>query len=338
MLAISRGPTSAMLVGIAALVVFGPAAGADEAVLKVQTALPKTHDLSVSFISSFVEKINVAGKGVVRVEYLGGPEINPPDKAASAVERGAIDMLHTPAAYHAGQVPQGASLMATNLDVDEYRKNGAFAALEPNWEKKLNSKIIAIGETSAQFYLYLTKKPELRPDGVIDVKGWKIRTTGAYRPLVEALGATPVQITNAGEVYTALERGVVEGLAWPEGGVAVHGWQRYIKYRVYPGFFRSTTMATMNKDKFESLSNKAREQILAAGLHYENRSGEILKKKADTDNGKLKAAGMEDYHLQGDYAKAYLRTIYDAKWADAEKRKYTVPFETLKSKMFKAGT
>ena len=123
--------------------------------------------------------------------------------------------------------------MATNLDVDEYRKNGAFAALEPNWEKKLNSKIIAIGETSAQFYLYLTKKPTLRPDGVIDIKGWKIRTTGAYRPLVEALGATPVQITNAGEVYTALERGVVDGFGWPTVGprLAEAGAARQIPHR-----------------------------------------------------------------------------------------------------------
>jgi len=193
---------------------------ADEVVLKTQTALPRGHDLAKSFLDSFVEPLNAQGKGVVRIEYLGGPEINPPDKAAPAVQRGAIDLLHTPAAYHAGIVPEGATMMATNLGVAEYRANGAFDVLAPNWEKKLNAKILAIGETSAQFHLYLVDVPKLRPDGVIDLKGVKIRTTGAYRPLIEALGATPVQITNAGEVYTALERGLVGGFGWPTVGLA----------------------------------------------------------------------------------------------------------------------
>ena len=44
-------------------------------------------------------------------------------------------------------------------------KAGAFDLLAPNWEQKLNAKILAIGETSAQFHLYLVNKPRLK-DGV----------------------------------------------------------------------------------------------------------------------------------------------------------------------------
>jgi TRAP-type C4-dicarboxylate transport system substrate-binding protein len=324
-----------MLVGMAALVVFGPAAGADEAVLKVQTALPKTHDLSTSFISSFVEKINVAGKGVVRVEYLGGPEINPPDKAASAVERGAIDMLHTPAAYHAGQVPQGASLMATNLDVDEYRKNGAFAALEPNWEKKLNSKIIAIGETSAQFYLYLTKKPELRPDGVIDVKGWKIRTTGAYRPLVEALGATPVQITNAGEVYTALERGVVDGFGWPTVGLASQKLAQLVKYRIDPPFYHLANVVLVNLDKWKALPKGAQDMLLKVGAEYEAASIDNMNRAAKEDEAAVKQAGVQIFAMPPEGQKAYLKLAYEAMWNRAASRLDKDEAALLRSKMYK---
>ena len=97
-------------------------------------------------------------------------------------------------------------------------------------------------------------------------------------------------------------------------------------------------MATMNKDKFDGLSKKAQAQLLAAGLHYENASGQILKEKARIDNEKIRKEGVQDYHLEGEYAKAYISTILGAKWADAAKRKYTVPFEVLKSKMLKAGS
>jgi hypothetical protein len=72
-----------LLVGLSLLSALGGVASAEEVVLKAQTALPKTHDLSKSFLKSFVDKINVEGKGVIRVDYLGGPEINPPDAAPS---------------------------------------------------------------------------------------------------------------------------------------------------------------------------------------------------------------------------------------------------------------
>jgi TRAP-type C4-dicarboxylate transport system substrate-binding protein len=325
----------ALLAGLAAVLAFGPAASADEVVLKCQTALPKTHDLSISFLKSFVDKINAEGKRVVRIDYLGGPEINPPDKAAAAVERGTIDMLHTPAAYHAGQVPQGASLMATNLDVDEYRKNGAFAALELNWEKKLNSKIIAIGETSAQFYLYLTKKPTLRPDGVIDVKGWKIRTTGAYRPLIEALGATPVQITNAGEVYTALERGVVDGFGWPTVGLASQKLAQLVKYRIDPPFYHLANVVLVNLDKWKSLPKPAQDMLLKVGAEYEAASNDNMNQAAKIDEAAVKKAGIEIFTMPPAGQKAYLKLAYDAMWNRASSRLEKDEAKMLRDKMYK---
>ena len=80
----------------------------------------------------------------------------------------------------------------------------------------------------------------------------------------------------------------------------------------------------MNLDKFNSLSRKAQEQLKAAGLHYENASGEILKKKAKIDNDKMWAAGVKKFHLPPEYAKAYLKTIYEANWAHTAKQKFVV--------------
>ena len=319
----------------AALGNFGQDAAAQEAVLKAQTALPKTHDLSKSFIASFVEKLNAAGKGVVRIDYLGGPEINPPEKAAAAVQRGAIDMLHTPVAYHAGAVPQGATLMATNLGVDDYRANGGFAVLAPNWEKKLNAKIIAIGETSAQFYLYLTKKPALRPDGVIDVRGWKIRTTGAYRPLVEALGATPVQITNAGEVYTALERGLVDGFGWPTVGLASQKLAKLVKYRIDPPFYHLANALLVNLDKWNALPKPAQDMLMKVGAEYEKASIGNMDRAAKADEAAVRAAGVEIFQMPAPGAKLYLELAYEAMWKRAVSRLDKDEAEMLRGKMYK---
>ena len=81
------------------------------------------------------------------------------------------------------------------------------------------------------FHLYLTK-PITKPD----LTGFKIRITPVYRDFFTALGATVVQ-TAPGEVYTALERGVVDGYGWPIGGIFDFGWHEKTKYRVDPGFY-----------------------------------------------------------------------------------------------------
>ena len=62
-------------------------------------------------------------------------------------------------------------------------------------------------------------KPKLSKTTGLDLTGKKMRTTPLYTPFFKAMGATTKNISPA-EVYTALERGVVDGLAWPEGGVA----------------------------------------------------------------------------------------------------------------------
>jgi TRAP-type C4-dicarboxylate transport system substrate-binding protein len=307
---------------------------AAEVELKTQTALPKNHDLAKSFQEVFVAKLNAAGKGIIRVDFLGGPEVNPPDRAAPAVQRGAIDLLHTPTAYHAGIIPQGTTLIATNLTPADYRANGAFDLLEPNWEKKLNAKIIAIGETSAQFHLYLVKKPKLK-DGVIDLTGEKIRTTGAYRPLVLALHATPVQIVNAAEVYTALERGVVEGFGWPTVGLGSQGLGKLVKYRIDPPFYHLANVVLINLDKWKSLPKQAQDILLKVGAEYEKESIAYTLQAAKADADALAKQGVEIFEMPPAGAKKYLNIAYEAMWKRVGSLLSKEEVATLRAKMYK---
>lgn len=330
-----RGKFGIKIAILGVLLALSGFAAADEAVLKAQTALPKGHDLSKSFLASFVEVLNARGKGVVRIDYLGGPEINPPDKAAPAVQRGAIDLLHTPAAYHAGLVPQGATMMATNLSIGDIRANGTFDMLAPNWEKKLNAKILAIGETSAQFYLYLVDKPKLGADGVVDLKGVKIRTTGAYRPLVQALGATPVQITNAGEVYTALERGLVGGFGWPTVGLASQKLAKLVKYRLDPPFYHLANVLLVNLDKWSSMPKPAQDLVMKVAAEYEQASIDNMHRAARADEAAIKQAGVQIFSMPDAGAKKYLQIAYEAMWKRASGRLDKQEAATLRSKMYK---
>ena len=303
--------------------------------LTVSTALGTKHDQSQAFFETFMAEMK-KDESEVKLKYIGGPEVTPNRKQGAAMKRGLIDIIMSPSTYYSNTQPEARLTGISNIPPQEWRANGGYDIMADAWAKRMNAIILGWGNfyTTEQFSIWLLQEPKLSKTTGIDLRGLKMRSTALYTPFLKAMGAIPKTISPS-EVYTALERGVVSGLAWPEGGVAFRGWQRFIKYRIFPGFFRSTTMATMNKDKFESLSKKTQAQLLAAGLYYENASGPILKEKARIDNEKIRKAGVQDYHLEGEYAKVYIRTIYEAKWADAAKRKYTVPFEVLKSKMFK---
>ena len=303
--------------------------------ITVSTALDQKHDQSQAFFETFFKKMK-EDESEVKLKYIGGPEVTPNRKQGAAMKRGLIDIIMSPTTYYSNLQPEAKLTGISNVPPEEWRKNGGYDIMADAWAKRMNAIILGWGNfyTTEQFSIWLIDKPKLSKKTGLDLKGMKMRSTALYTPFYKAMGAIPKTISPA-EVYTALERGVVQGLAWPEGGVAFRGWQRFIKYRIFPGFFRSTTMATMNKDKFESLSKKGQAQILAAGLYYENNSGAILKEKARIDNEKIRKEGVQDYHLPPEYAGVYIETILGASWADAEKRKYTVPFAELKSKMYK---
>ncbi len=233
-----------------------------------------------------------------------------------------------------GIIPQGTTLIATNLTPAEYRANGAFDLLEPNWEKKLNAKIIAIGETSAQFHLYVVKKPKLK-DGVIDLTGEKIRTTGAYRPLVLALHATPVQIVNAAEVYTALERGVVEGFGWPTVGLASQGLGKLVKYRVDPPFYHLANVVLVNLDRWKALPKPAQEILLKVGAEYEKESIDFTLKAAKADADALAKQGVQIFEMPPDGAKKYLNVAYEAMWKRVASLLSKDEVAALRAKMYK---
>ena len=204
---------------------------------------------------------------------------------------------------------------------------------QPVWAKKFNGMILGWCCYGVDFHIYTTFKPKESTKTGLDLKGYKMRSTPTYRPFLTAMGAIPVTMA-AAEMYTGLQRGVVKGLAWPEGALAKYGVQKFLKYRVYPGFYRSGSMVVINLDKFKSLSKSVQDKLVQTGLAFEQGSEPILRKKADTDNEKLWASGLQKLHLKGEARKAYLHTIYELSWQVRKDKPYTVPFAKLKEKMY----
>lgn len=321
----------------AAMTVFAAPAFA-ETELKTLSCFQRNHDYNDALHSAFIEPLNKA-KGEVSIRYLGGPEVTPRQKAAGALQRGLVDVLFCPGAYYGGQLAEGRLLGAHNKSIDEVRKNGGWEMMQEAWAKGLNAHFLAWTHAKGQkFFIYMKDKPKLSKETGIDLNGVKMRTTGLYKAFMKAMGATTIVIS-PGDVYSALERGLVEGVAWPWGSMASYGWERFLKYRIEPEFFGGTMTLLVNKKKWDGLPQAGRDQLTNAAQAYEAAADDLVIKTGHDDDAKLKKAGIQTINLEGEYAKAYLRTIYAAKWAenDSQKSKFLVDYDLLKSKMYDPG-
>jgi TRAP-type transport system periplasmic protein len=284
-----------------------------EQVLRAQTTLPTQHTLSQSFIKHFIEPLNEAGEGVVQINLLGGPEVNPQDRAPQALERGLLDVLWIPAAFMTGQIPEAQAMMLQNIGIDELHENGAVEHYRELFRERLNAEFIAWSETGAGYYLYLTREPAMGDDGVVDFTGLSMRTTGAYRPIQEAFNATTVQIP-AGDVPQALDRGVIDGFGWPTVGLASIGLQDSVSYRVEPKFYNLANVVMVNLDTWEGLSDEARGIIREVAAEYEQASIREMHEQEQLDRQAADEAGVETIIMEGEAGAIYLSRAFEAMW------------------------
>ncbi len=322
----------ASIVGLAVLAPSWSAV-AQTTTLKITGCLPRNHDYIEAFHDAFITPLNAKGTDL-QLRYLGGTEVTPRGKQAPALKRGLIDIIHCPGAYYGGVLSEARLAGVQNRSLEEIRANGGWDMMQEAWGKGLNARILAWVHFKGQkFYIYTRFKPKLSEKTGLDLTGVKMRSTGLYNALFKAMGATTIVITPT-DVYAALQRGVVQGLAWPWGSVAKLGWEGFLEYRVEPSFYGASMLMLINRDKYNSLSQSQKDLLNSQARIFEETSDDIIIRKGIIDDARIKKAGVKRLILKGKVRKAYLATIYGAKWADNDKRKYIVDYKKLKAKLY----
>lgn len=257
---------------------------------------------------AFVEHVNEIGKGVVQINYVGGPEAVPPFELGNAVSNGVVDIANNTSAFYTNLVPTGDALHLATNTVQEQRENGCFDKIDAIHQDQMNVKFLARTGDNVAFHLYLTK-----PIDGPDLSGLTIRTTPVYRAMFEALGATLVR-TAPGEVYTALERGAIDGYGWPLQGVMDLGWDEQTDYRVDPGFYQVDVNVLVNLDRWQGLSDEAKAVLQEAAEWVEAKNAENIAINAE-EAEKQAAAGIEVIEFSADDEAKWLSTAQEAGWA-----------------------
>jgi TRAP-type C4-dicarboxylate transport system substrate-binding protein len=295
-----------------AIILTASSAAAQEVTLRAVSAFAEGTEFSKNF-ERFIEKVNSNGKGLIKINYIGGPRAVPPFEVGNAVRTRVIDIANVTGAFYTNLMPEADGFKLNGKPMSEQRNNGTWDFLNQLHNQKLNSQYLARQFHNVPFHIYLNKKIEK-----IDFSGLKIRVTPVYRDVVEALGGAPIT-TPPGEVYTALERGVADGYGWPITGIFDLGWEKVTKFRMEPPFYSVEVNVLVNLDAWKSLSDAQRRLLNETALWLEGLDSEqegLIK----TERERQAAAGIQPLDFGPAAAKAFLDRAYDVAWQSVIRR------------------
>jgi TRAP-type transport system periplasmic protein len=303
----------------------------DIEIIRAISLIPTQTDYAMDF-RNWIEKVNERGEGKFKIIYVGGPEAVPTFAQADAVRNGVVHMVFGPATYYVGLLPEVEALFASNVPPWETRENGGVALMDKIHLERLKVRYLARA-TFIEFHLFTREHPRLQENGIPDLSQLLIRGGPSWRSFITSLQATYVNIA-APDIYTALERNMIDGVSWPLVGLADSSWDKHLSYRIDPGVFSSDVGLVFNAEKWGQLSESTRSILHDAALEYEINSYHRFKQLTDELDQSMREGGMQIVTLKDESAKRYQDLAADVLWQRLKERapKY---YDELHAKFYK---
>ena len=233
---------------------------------------PPTHSQS-KLAQEWCQEVEKATGGEVKFQYLPGQTLVKAPQSYDGVVNGIADVAMSVFAYTRGRFPvmevvdlpigYTSGVMATKV------ANAVASKMDP---KELKDTQLMFVHAHGPGLLHTKKKAVSKLE---DLKGMKIRATGTAAKIVKALGAAPVA-TSMPQAYQYLQKNMVEGAMHPIE--ANKGWKlaEVTNFVTMHNSMAYTTCfyVVMNKDKYNSLSDKAKAAIKEINAKFAIKHGE----------------------------------------------------------------
>ena len=302
-----------VFVAFLCLTIISPALAATKT-LKAVSFVPKNHPLC-AMIHVWVDRVNEQFKDVVKIDWVGGPEVIPGFDQAEALRSNSVQVAFNPTAYYAPLLPEGNAFTLSKLTMQEERKPGGFFDYMVERHKRIGMMYIGTWLYDP-FWLRINK-----PIKTIDeLKGVKMRTSALYDRMMKKLGIVPVTV-QFGETFTALERGLVDGFGWSTLGPADWGWLNNCKYIIdIPFYTRQNTLILMNLDVWNGLGKEVQDKLMDITVKFEPEMEAYFKGKINAEWERYEKMGIKRIKFSPEDTKKFLDVAYGAEWEDLEKK------------------
>jgi TRAP-type transport system periplasmic protein len=280
------GRTSqAVLSWVGALMLMSSAAQA-EITLKLISAWAPNNP-NVPYIETvFIKNVEAASKGQIKIERHG-PEAASPFEQLQPVSAGVFDILFTTPAYHQAQTGVANMFDTFKPDMAARREAGLTPKADKYYRRRFGLSVLAMVPAPGNHFVL---KDGLAADGTL--KGMKIRGIATFEGLIRALGGTPVN-TSPADAYAAMQKGVLEGMAFPVFASADYKLYEVGKIMTRPIFGLSNVLLMINVRKLNSLSPDLQRIVLDEARKIEQIGKDALEKVAIDNESRMKQNGVE---------------------------------------------
>ncbi len=273
---------------------------------------------------------NVAKAAGIEVVFAGGPEVTPAKEQLTAVRNGVFDMMFGAAGYYVGTVPEAFVFYASDITPMKARANGGTALLNDIYEKKANTHVLGWVAAGVGYHIWLKDDPKLKSDGTLDLSGLKIRSSPLYKAWLESMNATTI-VVPAPDIYTSLERGVVDGAAWPGLGITLFGFEKLISYRVEPPVWQFDNLLLVNLDKWGTLTKAQQDALQTSVIEFEKEAYSYYSNLYKEEKEETLKAGVKPFVLEGEGAKLHVTRAQNIQWEQI-RTKAPENYEALRAK------
>ena len=217
--------------------------------------------------NKFAEWVKEMSGGRMEIKVYGGGELVPALETFDAVRNEAVELGSGAAYYWVGKSNAASFFTAVPFGMNAQQVNAWMLGGDglQLWEEfYANFGLIPFpgGNTGVQMGGWFNREI----NSIADLKGLKMRIPGLGGRVLEKAGGTPV-LLSGGEIYTGLERGVIDATEWigPYHDYTM-GFHQIAKHYYAPGWHEtgSELEIIVNKKKFEELPSDLREIIRSA--------------------------------------------------------------------------
>ncbi|WP_123399359.1 TRAP transporter substrate-binding protein [Inmirania thermothiophila] len=234
---------------------------------RMATSWPKALDTIYGGAQTVADRVKAMSGGRFEIIPYAGGELVGGLEVFDAVSRGTVEAGHTASYYYIGKhpafqfdttVPFGLNYRQQNA----WLYNGGGLELMRKLYAEFNIINFPAGNTGVQMGGWFRREVNT----VDDLRGLKMRIPGFGGKVMARLGVT-VQVLAGGDIYPALERGVIDATEWvgPYDDEKL-GFYKVAKYYYYPGWWEPapTLSVYVNTKAWEGLPKEYQEMLVTA--------------------------------------------------------------------------
>lgn len=269
----------------------GSGAVSDDGEVTLRLATTQTRDAPENLgLWQMVKKLEDDAPWIT-IDYVGGPEAITPNDAAENVQSGALDLASVSSAYYTQILPEAEVFDLTPNDPAVDRESGALDLIN-TWHEEVGLHVLGSTISEMAYMLHFGSRWSEIDVEEPDLSGWLMRGGPTQQPMLEALGAEVVNMP-VGEIYTAMERGTIDGFAAGNTGMYALGIAEPIEASYRAPYLTIRYPLLMNLDTWNSLDDRTRDALESAMTELEVALPEIYGPVIDDEYAQWADDGKE---------------------------------------------